>query len=95
MAAHYRAEADAAHPLISPLFGDLKGLPPLLIQVGDAEILLDDSTRLATQAEAADVNVQLEIFDGAFHVFQNQPHLPESAEALTSAGKFFDSVTGD
>ena len=95
MAAHYRAEVDAANPLISPLFGDLKGLPPLLIQVGDAEILLDDSTRLATRAEAADVNVQLEIFDGAFHVFQNQPHLPESAEALTSAGKFFDSVTGD
>lgn len=94
MADNYVGNADAANPLISPLFGDLSGLPPLLIQVGDHEILLDDSTRLATAAKAAGVEVELAIFDGGFHVFQNQPHLPESAEALTAMGAFFDRVTG-
>lgn len=94
MADTYIGKGDAADPLISPLFGDLAGLPPLLIQVGDYEILLDDSTRLARAAEAAGVNVELEIFAGGFHVFQNQPQLPESAEALRSMGKFFDRVTG-
>ena len=83
MADTYVGKDDAANPLISPLFGDLAGLPPLLIQVGDFEVLLDDSTRLATAAEAAGVSVELEIFDGGFHVFQNQPQLPESAQALS------------
>ena len=94
MADTYVGEANAADPLISPLFGDLAGLPPLLIQVGDHEVLLDDSTRLAKAAEAAGVEVELEIFDGGFHVFQNQPQLPESARALSSIGTFFDRVTG-
>jgi len=93
MADTYIGGADAANPLISPLFGELAGLPPLLIQVGDYEILLDDSTRLAAAAKTAGVSVELEIFDGGFHVFQNQPHLPESAQALASMGKFFDRVT--
>ncbi len=93
MADTYVGTANPGDPLISPLFGDLTGLPPLLIQVGDFEILLDDSTRLAKAAEAAGVEVELEIFPGGFHVFQNQPQLPESAQALTSIGKFFDRVT--
>jgi len=93
MADTYSGDADAANPLISPLFGDLAGLPPLLIQVGDYEVLLDDSTRLAKAAEAAGVSVELEIFDGGFHVFQNQPQLPESVQALASMGQFFDRVT--
>lgn len=93
MAELYLSGTSANDTLASPLFADLKGLPPLLIQVGDHEILLDDSTRLATAARAAGVKTELEIFAGGFHVFQNQPHLPESATALTSMGKFFDQVT--
>lgn len=91
MAKLYRADRDAADPEISPLFGDLSGLPPLLVQVGDHEVLLDDSTRLANLAEAAGVSVDLEIFDGAFHVFQSMPQLPESAMALEKVGAFFQN----
>jgi len=93
MAELYLSGTDAGTALASPLFGDLTGLPPLLIQVGDHEILLDDSTRLAKAAQAAGVESEIEIFDGGFHVFQNQPHLPESADALAAMGKFFDRVT--
>ncbi len=93
MAELYLSGTSASDVLASPLFGDLAGLPPLLIQVGDHEILLDDSTRLATAAKAAGVATEIEIYAGGFHVFQNQPHLPESAEALGSMGKFFDRVT--
>ena len=93
MADTYVADGDAADPLASPLFGDLSGLPPLLIQVGDHEVLLDDSTRLAERARAANVDVSLDIVDGAFHVFQNQPDLPESVTALQAMGEFFDRVT--
>ena len=89
----YHGTTDPADPLVSPLFGDLRGLPPMLIQVGDFEILLDDSTRLAERANAQGVDVDLEIYDDAFHVFQNLPGLPESADALASIGRFFDRVT--
>ena len=95
MAALYRGEVDAADPGVSPLFADLAGLPPLLIQVGDHEILLDDSTRLASAAEAAGVDATLEIYEEGFHVFQNVPEIPESAEALASVGRFFDAVMAD
>ena len=94
MAALYRGEVDASDPGISPMFADLTGLPPLLIQVGDHEILLDDSTRLASAAKSAGVVATLEIYDEGFHVFQTMPNLPEAAEALTSVGRFFDQVTG-
>ena len=94
MAALYRGAVDAAETGVSPLFGDLSGLAPLFIQVGDHEILLDDSTRLAERAKAAGVRAELQIFDGAFHVFQNNPALPESADALAAIGAFFDDVTG-
>jgi len=94
MAELYSADTDPADPCISPLFADLSGLAPMLIQVGDHEILLDDSTRLAERAKAQDARVELEIYDGAFHVFQTVPNLPESADALASISKFFDQVTG-
>lgn len=93
MATLYRGDVNAADPGISPLFADLAGLPPLLIQVGDHEILLDDSTRLASAAALAGVEATLEIYDEGFHVFQNIPDIPEAAEALTSVGRFFDEVT--
>ncbi len=94
MAGLYHGDTPAATPGVSPLFGDLAGLPPLLIQVGDLEVLLDDSTRLADRAEEAGVKVEMEVFDGAFHVFQHNPNLPESARALVTIGTFFDRVTG-
>jgi phosphinothricin tripeptide acetyl hydrolase len=68
-AAAYLAGTDAKHPLASPLFADLRGLPPLLINVGDAECLLDDSTALAERARAAGVDVTIEVFPEMIHVF--------------------------
>ncbi|MDE0009248.1 MAG: alpha/beta hydrolase fold domain-containing protein, partial [Gammaproteobacteria bacterium] len=93
MAGLYCGDTPSTTPGVSPLFGDLAGLPPLLIQVGDFEVLLDDSTRLAERAREAGVDVKLEVFDGAFHVFQHNPNLPESAQALAAIGTFFDRVT--
>lgn len=75
-------------PLASPLYGNFKGLPPLLIQVGTREILLDDSTRVADSARAAGVTVRLEIEDGAPHVFQASPNLPEAVDAVKRIGAF-------
>lgn len=92
MAALYAAGRSTADPGISPLFGNLRGLPPLLIQVGDAEVLLDDSTRLHTRALAAGVDSTLRVFDEAFHVFQAVPMVPEAAEALADIGAFFNRV---
>jgi acetyl esterase/lipase len=76
-------------PYASPLFGDYSGLPPLLLQVGDAEVLLDDSTRLAKHAAEQGCDVTLEIWDGMPHVFQGfAPFLPQASEAIGSIGKF-------
>lgn len=94
MAAHYAASTPASDPGISPLFGDLSGLPPLLIQVGDAEVLLSDATRLHERASAAGVDSTLAVFDEAFHVFQAMPMLPEAAQALEAMAAFFERVTG-
>ena len=76
------------NPLAAPLHGNFKGLPPLLIQVGTREVLLDDSTRVADKARAAGVPVRLEIEEGAYHVWQAVPHLPESQDALRRIGVF-------
>ena len=94
MAVAYAGSTDLTDPGVSPLFADLAGLPPLLVQVGDDEVLLDDATRVAERAETAGVSVRLHVFEGAFHVFQIFPTLPESREALAEMGDFFDAVTG-
>jgi monoterpene epsilon-lactone hydrolase len=84
----YVAGQDAALPLISPIFADLSGLPPLIIQAGSHEVLLDDAVRLAGRAAAADVEVTLEITPGVPHVFQAySPMLDEAAAALDRAGR--------
>jgi len=93
-AAHYLGGYPADTPGISPLFGDLFGLPPLLIQAGDAEVLLDDATRLQAAAKNAGVDSTLQVFDEAFHVFQMFPELPEADEALAEVAAFFSRVTG-
>jgi len=68
MAGMYAGDSDPKNPLISPIYGDYKGLPPMLIQVGDAEILLDDATRVAERARSAGVKVELEAWPDMFHV---------------------------
>jgi len=91
-AADYAGDADPAKDLISPLFADLTGLPPLLVQAGSHEILLDDATRLAALAAAADVAVTLDITPGVPHVFQGfAAMLDEGAAALDRAGAFVRS----
>ena len=88
-AVDYVADGDRTADLVSPIFADLTGLPPLLIQAGSHEILLDDATRLASRAARADVAVRLEVTPGVPHVFQGfAAMLDEGDAALTSAGEF-------
>ena len=89
LAAFYIGDNDYQNPLISPLYADLSGLPPMLIQVGSHEIILNDSTRLAERARNAGVDVTLEVWDGMWHdwqVFTNR--LPESKRAINGIGEF-------
>lgn len=88
-AAHYAGEYSTDTVGVSPLFGDLVGLPPMLIQVASAEPLLDDSTRLAERAIEAGVDVDLQKIDDVFHVFQVYTHLPESRNATADIGAFY------
>lgn len=88
----YVAGADASDPLISPVFGDLAELPPLLIQAGSHEILLSDAVRLAGRAAVADVPVRLEVTPGVPHVFQGfAAILDEGDAALDRAANFLRS----
>jgi epsilon-lactone hydrolase len=85
----YAASADRKDPLISPLFADLHGFPPTLIQVGSAETLLADATRFAAAAGAADVDVTLEIWPHMIHAWPLwNAKLEDGRRALVSAGKF-------
>ena len=89
MAALYLGGHGARTPLAAPLYADLSGLPPLLIQVGTAETLLDDATRLAERARKAGVEVQLEAWDDMIHVFQAfAALLPEGQQAIQRIGAF-------
>jgi epsilon-lactone hydrolase len=91
----YHGAHDPADPRISPLFGDLAGLPPLLVQVGDQEILLSDSTRLVERAQAAGTEAVLEVEPEVWHVFQLfAPVLPEANEALARVGTFVRAKLG-
>jgi epsilon-lactone hydrolase len=87
-AADYLAGADPKTPLASPLFAQLAGLPPLLVQVGTADLLLSDSERLAAAAAETGVDVTLEIGEGLPHVYQLMLGTPEAAEATERIGKF-------
>lgn len=94
MARMYLNGADALHPLASPLHADLSGLPPLLIQVGTAETLYDDSVRLAERAQSAGVHVEFEPWDDMIHVFQSFSMLPEAQRAVARIGEFVRSHAG-
>jgi monoterpene epsilon-lactone hydrolase len=87
-AADYLAGADPKTPLASPLFASLAGLPPLLVQVGTADLLLSDSERLAAAAADAGVDVTLQIGEGLPHVYPIMLGTPEAAEATDQTGKF-------
>jgi len=94
-AAHYLGSADARTPLASPVFADLSGLPPLLIQTGSSEILLDDSVRLAAKAGAGGTAVRLDIWPGMPHVFPAFSFMLEAGKlALADAGTFIRQSIG-
>ena len=94
-APEYLGGADASNPLISPVFGDLDGLPPLLIQVGSHEILLDDAIQLAATAATSDVAVTLDVTPGVPHVFQGFAGLlDEAGAALDRASSFLKAHLG-
>jgi monoterpene epsilon-lactone hydrolase len=81
--------ADPREPLASPIYADLSGLPPMLIQVGENEVLLDDATRLAERAETAGVNVTLEVWPDMFHVWHFFAEmLPEGKQAIARIGEW-------
>jgi epsilon-lactone hydrolase len=95
LAAMVLGGADPRTPLASPLHADLRGLPPMLIQVGAAETLLDDSVRLAGRAGAADVAVTLEVWPEMIHVWHLfHPQLTAGRRALERAGRFLREAMG-
>jgi len=88
-AQHYLGDTAATDPLVSPVYADLTGLPPLLIQVSDCEVLLDDSRRIAENATRSGVKVRLTIWHGLSHGWQIfAPILPEGRAALREAAAF-------
>ncbi|GAH02702.1 unnamed protein product, partial [marine sediment metagenome] len=94
VATNYVGGKSTKHPLISPVFADLGGLPPLLIQAGGIEVLLDDSILLAERAKSAGVQVTLEVYEKMTHVFQTFGDvLPESKKAFDNIKKFIQSLS--
>jgi acetyl esterase/lipase len=89
----YVGDDDPKNPYISPLYADLKGIPPLLIQVGTAEIILDDSTRFAEKAKSAGVEVTLDVWEDMLHVFQAFAlWAPEGMQAIEKIGEFIQKL---
>ena len=94
MAKLYLGDTDPRAPLVSPLYADLRGLPPLLIHVGSHEVLLDDSTRLAQRATEAGVDVTLEVREDMVPDWQNfAPFLPEGQQSIDRIGEFVRAHT--
>jgi len=90
----YAGDVPLDHPGVSPLFADLTGLPPMLIQTGMDEVLLSDSTRLADRARDAGVDVTLDLAEGMWHVYQLfAPVVPEATDALVRAAVFMRART--
>jgi monoterpene epsilon-lactone hydrolase len=91
----YLGDHDPRTPFASPLYADLRGLPPLLIQVGSAEVLLDDATRLARRASSAGVTSTLEVWPSMIHVWHTFPAIPEAREAIAAIARFLHIHLGD
>ncbi len=84
----YLAHNDPRDPLISPVFGDWRGLPPLLVHVGEDEILRADAVRIAELAQAAGVEVRLQVYPRMWHVWQLYLQLPQAIQSLDDIGRF-------
>ncbi len=93
MVSSYFQERAADDPLVSPIFGDLSGLPPLLIQAGRKEVLVDEAVRLAERTQAHGGEATLELYDERLHIFSLFPFLPNAARALTAIGEFAERTT--
>ena len=92
----YAGDHDKMDYYISPLFGDFRGFPPMLIQVGSLEMLLSDSVSVAAKARQQGIRVRLSIYEGMFHVFQMAYlNIPESKKAWAEVGKFIDVLRSD
>ena len=88
-------DADPRAPLASPIHADLRGLPPMLIQVGDEEVLLDDARLFAERARAAGVEAKLEVWDRMIHVWHwYWPMLDEGAQAIATIAAFMRGLIG-
>lgn len=93
LAGQYLQDTDPKHPLASPLYADLTGLPPLLIQVGERECLLDDSLRLAEKAKAAGVDVTIDVWEEMIHVFQSfAPVAPEGVAGIRRVAEYLAAL---
>ncbi|SDC61184.1 Acetyl esterase/lipase [Melghirimyces thermohalophilus] len=85
----YTQDLDPRHPLVSPIYGDLQGLPPLLVHVGEDEILLDDSVRLVERARDAGVDVTFKRWEEMWHVFQGfAAKVPEGRQSIAEIGEY-------
>ena len=92
----YAGDHDKMDYYISPLFGDFRGFPPMLIQVGSLEMLLSDSVSVAAKARQQGIRVRLSIYEGMFHVFQMAYlNISESKKAWAEVGKFIDVLRSD
>ncbi len=92
----YAGDHDKMDSYISPLFGDFRDFPPMLIQVGSIEMLLSDSVSVAAKARQQGVKVRLSVYEGMFHVFQMAYlNIPESKRAWAEVGKFIEILTAD
>jgi len=92
MARNYHQDTDPRHPLVSPLYASLEGLPPLMLQVGDHEVLLNDSTRVAEKAREAGVDVTLRLWPGMWHVWHFfVGRMPEAKQAILEMAAFMEA----
>lgn len=87
----YLGNNDPHNPLISPIFGNLKEFPPLLIHAGENEILRDQAVQIESKAKESGVDVHLEIYPRMFHVWQIYPSLPQTMDSLDKVSKFLKS----
>jgi monoterpene epsilon-lactone hydrolase len=94
LANFYAGTEEKHNPLLSPIYADLHGFPPLLIEVGSDEVLLDDSLQVAEHARVANVPVELTVWDDMWHVFQQYSSvLPEGQQSLENIGRFIRRQT--
>ncbi|MFQ5610427.1 MAG: alpha/beta hydrolase [Woeseiaceae bacterium] len=95
VARFYCGNDEVDNPLVSPVYGDMSGMPPMHIQVGDEEILLSDATRLADKVRAAGGTADIDVWPGMWHVFQAfLLVMPESRDAIKKLGAYIKSISG-